>query len=305
MTSCGAIGNGVADDTAAIQAAENAAEALAGGGEVVFPPLTYNIASGPIHIRVGGIRWVGQGGISYAEQTQIQGGTLIYNGATLKTPGPTIVSAVARSGLTHEGPTFENLNFVASGNQRTQTLVEIGDFNRGRITRSSFRDGGVGVEFLGMSDESDWLIDGDTIFRNDVVGIDHDVSADGGGNNTIANDDFTLTNAGDVGVRWQSGNAQGRVIGNKFDAPGSSAIVYGVSTLADGCLIMGNNFENYGPAVIIPAPRTAQDGRGTRIVANMVEGMGLPAWQISSTLKWPVVISLNSYTWVTAATDGQ
>jgi polygalacturonase len=304
VTSCGAVGNGVTDDTAAIQAAENAAEALVGGGMVIFPPLTYNIASGPIQIRRGGIRWFGQGGISYAESSQIQGGAIVYNGATLKTPGPTIVSAVATGGLNHEGPVFDNLNFVASANQRTQTLVAIGDFNRGHISRSSFRDGGVGVEFLGMSDESDWLIDGNTIFRNNVVGVDHNVSTTGGGNNTIANNDFTLTTAGDVGVRWQSGNAQGRVIGNKFDAPGSSTIVYGVSTLAEGCLIMGNNFENYGPAAIIPTPRITQDGRATRIIGNMVEGMGLPAWQISSSLKWPVVISLNSYTWA-PNTDGQ
>ena len=54
----GALGNGVADDTAAIQAAVNAVQA-AGGGTVFFPEGTYNISS-QITSTVAGVTFQGQ-----------------------------------------------------------------------------------------------------------------------------------------------------------------------------------------------------------------------------------------------------
>lgn len=304
VMSFGATGNSVTDDTKAIQAAENAAEQFVGGAQVVFPPLTYKIASGPIYIRKGGMRWVGEGGINYNASYQVAGGGVVYNGSALVTPGPTIVSAVASGGLNHEGPTFENLNFIAAGAQRTQVLLEIGDFNRGRITRSSFHNAGVGVQFLGMSDELDWVIDGNNVFNNNVVGIDHNVSTTGGGNNLITGNYFSIKTPGDIGVRWQSGNAQGRVIGNKFDGESPSTAAIGVSTLANQCLIMGNAFENFAPAVLIPPPLIPIDGRGTKIIGNHVTGEGSPAWKYPSNMTYKPVVSLNTYINVPGSADG-
>lgn len=56
----GAVGNGVADDAAAIQAAQNAIEAL-GSGELLFPPGTYALSVKINITQVKSIRWTGCG----------------------------------------------------------------------------------------------------------------------------------------------------------------------------------------------------------------------------------------------------
>lgn len=305
VTAFGARGNGVADDTKAIQAAENAIELLPGCGSLVFPPGNYVINSGPVVIKKGGCRWRGEGGISQLEGPPYFGVTLLTDVA-----GQDIVFATSTgSGELVQGPAFENLNFVARSNIRSQNLLHVSNVMQGHIFHCSFRNGAAGVYFEGSADDSNWAIDGSFLFDNNTVGVDHAISSTGGGNNVIAHGYIVARQPGDIGIRWQSGNAQGRVIGIHFTSSYPASLpAAGVSTLANQVVVAFNDFEGYAPAVVIPEPIGSNDGRGTRIIGNSVIGNctnPAPAWNISPKLGNPVVISLNTYQCVNPETDGQ
>jgi Pectate lyase superfamily protein len=302
VTAYGATGNGQTDDTRAIQAAENAVEAMPGCGTVMFPPGNYVINSGPVRITKYSCRWEGSGGISYSESPP-GGATLLTD-----TANQDIVDVATRDGsLGMEGPSFENLNFFARSNIRTQRLLHINNWNRGHIRHCAFRNGAAGVYFEGADDDSDWVIEGNSVFYNNVVGVDHAVSPEGGGDNAIINSYIGVDQADDVGIRLQSNNAQARISGNHFDGSYQPGVI-GVSTLANQVVITGNDFEGVPTAVQIPPPVISNDGRGTRIIGNHVTGncyTPLPAWLSPANFKWPVVIALNTYICVPNAVDGE
>lgn len=305
VTSFGAKGNGVTDDTKAIQAAQNAMEALPTCGTLVFPPGNYVVNSGPIVIKKGGCRWRGEGGMSQLEGPPYVGSTLLTDVARQDI----VFVTSGGSGLLEQGPTFENLNFVARSHIRSQKLIHIADTNQGRIMHCSFRNGSAGVYMEGSVDDSNWTIDGGFLFDNNIVGVDQ-ASGIAGADNVIAHGYIVLREAGDIGIRWQEGTAQGRVIGVHFagNAPPSPNTA-AVSTAANQTLIAFNDFENFNPAVVIPDPTGVDPnaGRGTRIIGNHVTGNCPhpgPAWSFSPKLTSPVVISLNTYICVNPEADG-
>lgn len=78
----GAVGNGVADDTSAIQAAINAVKAL-GGGVVYFPPGTYKTSSALSLTSATGVRYVGAGSrASTVATSSTTADTFLFTGCT-------------------------------------------------------------------------------------------------------------------------------------------------------------------------------------------------------------------------------
>jgi Pectate lyase superfamily protein len=139
MADFGAVGDGVADDTAAIRAAINAipsTEPAPVGGTVYFPPKKYRITS-TITTDKWGIRLLGGGGTS-----NLNGGS---HGSTLiadLTGGATIMMKFWTGELCHFGPCFEKLNFEQMGSYespRTATLLDLEVVNHFEIVDCSFR----------------------------------------------------------------------------------------------------------------------------------------------------------------------
>jgi hypothetical protein len=301
VTAYGAKGNGVTDDTKAIQAAVNAAEAGPGCGTISFPAGTYVINSGPIVVNHIGCLLRGEG--SVAEGTS-------YGGAVLVTDvsGQDIIHVNdPDNGMLFPAPSFENLSFYARSNRRTQYLLHTTDSNQGRVSHCSFYGGLAGIYMDGVTDGADWSIDGSSIFDDNVVGLDQNPST---GGNVITDSYIVTRQAGDIGVRWQSGGGGGKVTSNHFSASSASTSGPAVWTGGNQTLIAFNSLENYAPAVTVSHTGGSNNGRGTRIIGNYVIGncySPVSAWNIDSKLATSgerAVISLNTYI-CTTNTDGQ
>ena len=141
----GAKGDGVTDDTAAIQAAETASEGVLAsiyplGGRVLFPCGSYLVHTGPIVMQAGGgtqsmSTWKGVCGTN-----NFGSSGPYYAGATLfsDVASSTIVSVVSSGGEAPNGPRFIDLGFAGSGSgSRSATGISINNVMRGIITRSS------------------------------------------------------------------------------------------------------------------------------------------------------------------------
>lgn len=123
----GAVGDGVADDTAAIQAAITNAK-NANGGTVYFPAGTYRCASQLTIATATGVRLLGEGG-----STQTVGGsTLLYVGTAtpfINISGPSAVASIERMNVAYSSASFTGtLVAVAAGGFY---LLESGLLGRG------------------------------------------------------------------------------------------------------------------------------------------------------------------------------
>lgn len=305
VTAYGAKGNGVTDDTKAIQAAVNAAEALPGCGTISFPSGSYVINTGPIVVNHVGCLLRGEAGLSEGASN---GGAILLT----DTAGQDIIQVNnGGSGVTYPAPAFQNLNFFARSNMRTQKLLHIINANQGHIAHCSFYGGLAGVYLEGANDSSNWTIDGGSIFDGNIVGVDN---AGTGGQNIVAHSYIINRESGDIGVRWQEGSGGGgRVTGVHFTPGGYANTGPAVWTGGDQTLIAFNDFESYAPAVVASHAGGGNNGRGTRIIGNYVigdctytHGYG-SAWKVDPALAQaaePAIISLNTYE-CTSNTDGQ
>jgi Pectate lyase superfamily protein len=278
----GAKGDGSTDDTAAIQSAIAAAQALTPCGTVIFPPLNYVVNTGPVTVTHQGCHLIGYGGPTHNESSPYFGSTLMTNVASQDI----LFLDGGATGVSHSGPTVENLAFVAYGNLHTQKLIHIRNFNRGRITRCSFRDGGTGIYMEDPSgDDSDWSIDGNNTFRNLTVGVDIANVSPGGGQNVISNDYFDLINAGDIAVRCLGVvNSGPRIIGNKIDGNGAgSVLTTGVYTSCFGTTIALNEIEGAAPNVWVDQAAGGNTGRGVLILGNRTNNEGPATGTITCT----------------------
>lgn len=289
----GAKGDGSTDDTLAVQAAVNAAEQGPGCGTILFPTGDYVINSGPILIKNTGCLLRGEGGLT-------EGGTA---GAVLitDTSGQDIVQVNGgSSGVLFPAPSFENLNFLARNNSRTQKLLDIINSNQGHVFHCSFYGGSAGIYLGGTRDASNWTIDGGSIFDDNVVGVDNAFTAQ----NIVTNGYIVNRQTGDIGVRWQAGTGDGRVTNMHFAPGGYANTGPAVWTAGNQTLIAFNVFESYAPAVVASHTGNPDAGFGTRIIANSTigdctgtHGYG-SAWNIDPALASngePAVISLNTY----------
>ncbi len=121
----GAVGNGTTDDTAAIQAAVNAASAC---GLVFFPLGTYRL-NGTISTSTRGLRFVGEGGQTATSSPA--GSVIMCYSATAG------IDFNNGGGLVFEGPHFNNLCF--QNNTATTIGVRINNTDRWTFRDCSFR----------------------------------------------------------------------------------------------------------------------------------------------------------------------
>ena len=236
----GAVGNGVADDTSAIQAAINAVIA-AGGGDLYFPEgkylhsgLTVNWANAPIRFH----------GAAYNAQTGY-GSELFYTGLTVSL-------TFEGNGAAYNGYVIENLRISASTTANHWALK----FNKCTFPLiqhcyiSGFGDAsGGGIYFTGLNnsiDQTEWVTVKDVYFSNCFNGIYSD--------NTDCND-FTIAEcffSGGAGASIRGDNGGGahtfgfqrwNILDNRFYT-GSSVTLIDFKGGARGLVVDGNYFES-------------------------------------------------------------
>jgi len=229
VRSYGAVGNGVADDTAAIQAAANAAAAK--GLQLYFPPGKYNVSSA-LHMP-SNVVWIATPGTA----------TLVA------TKGNPIVTSVETkndvvSGLTFEGSTTGStvpsallIAYRATGFTLTDSVVEntlgigalFSDVNGTEVTNTAFSNIGNNAN-LSLSAQG-------VAFTNDIAGY--------GNNNTVQDSNFTAIGLDAISATGQIGFSaiSNTIIGGKMNfgwqkMPAAAAGVYGQY---DKQLVVRNN----------------------------------------------------------------
>ncbi len=139
----GAVGDGVADDSAAIQAAIDAIEALANPVPLFFPVGEYLCLTGLV-FDDDVIRLVGGGGQDRSASPP-EGANLIAG-----TNGMELLRINSTASLVAQGPVIEYMNFRDESAAKTATLLRIHNTNRWSIRYCNFRGanatGGIGVE---------------------------------------------------------------------------------------------------------------------------------------------------------------
>lgn len=220
----GAIGNGVADDSAAIQAAVDFISASGIGGEVFFPKGKYKIDNAidvPVIINdVSGIHFVGVG---WGSSIQAGAATDRLFSVPCRAVTFSFMYFVNTSGLT-------NTAITSGGNSGSQPGVSIDN-----CSFVGFTNG------IGLSYTNHQIIN--NFFLNNTCHISF---VDDGRNSYVFGNNFL---GGTIGIRFrQAGaNAEGvRIINNNIQITGAN----GASIDATGALemtIMGNIIDQTGP----------------------------------------------------------
>jgi hypothetical protein len=251
----GATGDGVTDDSSAIQAAINAAAAVTPCGAVVFPSGVYLVNSATLTIGTteGCVLEGTRGRVYDAEQ----------GGSVLKTTNTSFtllkVNSACASQLT-AGPTIDGLIFSEedSGATLSDTLLSFCGVMRFHVMNSTFRQAGTGISVQGASgiDYSDSLTDGNLFYKNATAYLQGNASNYIGGQNAFMNNYIVTANASATGVSC-IGQADGnlRIIGNRLDGPGT--MVY------SSCIqvtISNNTFEGGWTTAIELDETTAGSG---------------------------------------------
>jgi hypothetical protein len=236
----GAVGDGITDDTAAIQAAINAVIA-AGGGDLYFPEgkylhsgLTINWSNAPIRLH----------GSSYNSQSGY-GSELYYSGSS-------VALTFEGNGAAFNGYVVENLRMSAATTADHWAIK----FNKCAFPRvehcyiSGFGNAsGGGIYFTGLNnsvDQTEWVTVKDVYFANCFNGIYSD--------NTDCND-FTISEcffSGGAGAAIRGDNGGGvhtfgfqrwNILDNRFYT-GSSVTLIDFKGGARGLVVDGNYFES-------------------------------------------------------------
>lgn len=240
----GAKGDGSTDDSAAIQAAINYAETVpdqasnTGGKALYFPSGNYKIVTALTSAASGSgkqaMRFIGEGGPTHNDSAPYFGSALVSatDSITLWTHGGTAV------GNNHQGPVFENLNFVDGGvTGNTNTLLKMRNTNRWTVRNCSFRTSSVGLHISGDNDDASWGYISQCGFTNNDTGV----LSDGTDGSFLASGGwFDNDSSGQTCIKVAM--AQVRIIGIKIDGAGGTGIDFADKTLASeiiGCTLEG------------------------------------------------------------------
>jgi hypothetical protein len=282
----GAVGDGVTDDTAAIQAALNAVPQgnPTYGGTVFFPIGRYRITSTltvpPYSVRLLGVA----GGAVVNESGSAGRGSTILAG----TAGMTAVLRDGGTSVDHWGVAFENLNFQDLTG-KTATLLKIRMTNRWTIRNCGFKDAAYGVFIDGASDtvqggDASWGMVSQCFANNCTYGIYNRYNFGCvvfGGCYTGCTAAITFDYA-----------THGRIIGVKADNGIGVNITGRSASIVVGCV-----FEACNPAIrVAPDPlENSSNRRGTMIVACSIGGTGTETGiEISSAAEQKTIVGLRT-----------
>jgi len=249
----GAVGDGVTDDTAAIQAADAAAT-----GSVLFPAGTYK-ATASISKRLG-ISWVGDGGIQGAQSPQQAKTKIVFE-------GPTSGNAITIDGTSPsvgEANLFiRGIHFQAQGaSQDLITGIYVG-VKVCQIDACSFTNFATGIKHNIVET---WIT------RNYFSSCPICIDSAGGESHIVDNHGFPQGGASSIAILLR-GSAT-NVRGNKFFGDGGGA-AFGCVVWGFGNIVVGNTFDAFTDVGILL--RSNNGGLNTDnniIVGNNVSGTG-------------------------------
>lgn len=267
-----AVGDGIADDTLAIQAA---VDGLSHGDLFAIPKGRYRTTAPVDFGGLRGIRIEGLGGQS-ANDGGYAGASIIAEGIGgfwFNTNGP----------LIHEGPIVEFVNFIDRSPSGDSVLVRVEDMNYWTTRNSTFRtkdpssttSGGVGLQIVrNAGQDNAWAM----IDQCRFIGLDKGVDADGALGFVMSGGNM-ISHTGQTGVYLNDRCQSNKFFGTKFDGPGIGVHVDG----AQFTQAFGVSFEANTVGMIV-------DGNQNTIMGGMFFGC-------------PTGISLGDGVWGNAIID--
>jgi len=247
----GAKGDGVTDDTTAIQAAIDSLPST--GGSIYSPTGVYRIVAG-LTVAAANVQFIGDYGKTFNETI----GTGLYGSVYWLDATNTILLDIAAGALVHQGPTIRGMAFVATSTTGT-TLVRIKLMNRWLIDHSSFRNAAIGIDVDWGSNDSAWGKVDHCILKSNTIGLNLTANC------LVVGGDWENTTS----IKSYSGvNGQIKIMGAKFDTG------IGIDLKAFDVSIIGNTFERCNPAISIDGTGVSPSGERTTIIGNSISGSG-------------------------------
>lgn len=266
----GAVGNGIADDSGAFQAAINALPTY--GGTVFVPIGDYKFSSG-VTTSKQGVRIIGAGRWNYDRSITEVACSTIWAATT----GMTLLTFDGGAGLLHDGPEIRNISFrgagVAGTGQNGGDAVIIRLMNRWCISECFFRTfdraitANAATDVVAGGDAAWGIVQHCGIKACFVYGVGSpDIS--GSYAASLSVDNCNIEGCV-VGVFLGGKTPQTRITACKFD------LGIGVHNKGFSNVIAGNTFEGCNPAVKIEVSAVtphASSGYRNAVMGNVING---------------------------------
>lgn len=259
----GANGNGSADNSTPIQNAINDLPSV--GGMMEIPVGLFKCNTGLTLGAKTGVRFVGQGGMTYNESSPWFGSCLIAG-----TAGMTLLSQDAAGGINQSGVTISNVNLIDNVGSTT-TLLKIADTNHWSLSRVGFHGHSdltcVGlVQTAGGSSDNSWSQMTDCHTYRAQWQLTSGFGIDITGGSAIGN----IVNTVDIGPT----QAHVRIIGFKGDNGNPCIRMRGAD-----CQVIGFNHEMSGgttntKAIQVDGTASGISGQRNQIIGCSVSGGG-------------------------------
>lgn len=231
----GAVGDGVTDDTAAINAAIAAARALPTGGEVYLPPGTYKVSEINLTSATS----------DFARSIKLHGAGRNLTRIVPAAAGGVLLNMMGMNQAHVEGLTFDSTTFASQAAIFVARTTTSGNANNNQFrdvfVTGSYSKAGV---VLNGSESSRWF---NCRFENSNVAANHACFWSGGGSLIGALQAITTVNGGTVDSS-NNPNTDNRMFGCEFYAPYNNARLVRFSQSAGyaffGCTVVGGSADN-------------------------------------------------------------
>ena len=260
----GATGDGTTNDTAAIQAAIDKAEAQAVNArqKIAFPCGSYKVDLDSLAINASAMRLVGECGISSREGPP-------YNGVTIfssDTGGGTLLD-ITPVALTHEGVQIEHINFLSTAGDHLANGIDLANMNRGYIRDCGFRGFAKGINNL-SSDDVAWYDYDHNMFDDNTIGIFFQTDVGGIGASTISGGEFSA-DSGQTAIECQAGCSQLKIDHIQVSGAGKGVVISGGNVS-----VSFSTFELSNPGIEVVGTASNNEGDFIEIMGNGFTGSG-------------------------------